>query len=212
MALSKSLRDLIENDVDRLRAAIKSKHISVHKELYDSILQTYDSVIPGLTDGLEEIEQPVQEVSPFRRKPVLRSTRLNGDLLRVNLGKLATKMEFFLDDDGEPPESYRFDTVVVDRTKKAEETPLLPPLPQEREEIVSNLDVAIATVEKRTDLSRERREEFLHVLFEIKTALLHEENKRERWKLIRPLLSWAYNQTDPSIASDLLFLLSEAIR
>jgi|GEM_PF-5057096 len=212
MSLSKSMQDLIENDIDRLRSAIKSKHISVHKELYDSILQTYDTVIPGLTDGLEEIEQPVQESSPFRRKPVLRSTRLNGDLLRVNLGKLVSKLEIFLEDGGEPPEAFDFQPVVVDRTKKPAETLPAPPLPQEQEEIISSLEVAIQTVSKRSDLSRERREEFLHVLSEIKTAVAHEDNKKERWKLIRPLLSWAYNQTDPSIASDLLFLLSEAIR
>lgn len=208
------MRDIIENDIVRLRSAIKSKHLSVHKELYDSILQTYDTVIPGLTVGLENAERQVEVVAPFRKKPTTRSTRLNGDLLRANLGKLATRLEIFLEDGGVSDTDAPPEFAAPIWQDIAEQSPLpAPPPPPSREQIKSadGIDVAIRTVQTRTDLSPERREDFMGVLTQIKEAIVHEPDKRERWKLIRPLLSWAYKQTDPSIASDVLFLISESI-
>ena len=213
MAIAKSMQDLIENDISRLRSAIKSKHLSVHKELYDSILQTYDTVIPNLTAGLENAEQSVEMVTSFRKRPPMRSTRLNGDLLRTNLGKLANKLEIFLEDDGVPPEDNPLvSPALILRDTPAPEPILPPPLSADQEEILESVDTAIRTVERRTDLSPERKEDFMRVLTEIRNAIVHEPNKKVRWMLVRPLLSWIYNQTDPSIASDVLFLTSESIR
>lgn len=212
MPITKSMQDLIENDISRLRSAIKSKHLSVYKELYDSILQTYDTVIPNLTAGLENSEQSVEVVASFRKKPAMRSTRLNGERLRANLGKLVTKLEIFLEDGDAPIEetSAAPPTSTLRGTPEAEPV-ILPPLAPDQEKIAEIIDTAIQTVEKRTDLSLERKEDFMRVLTQIKDTIFHESNKKARWKLIRPLLSWAYNQTDPSIASDVLFLISESI-